>query len=231
MSKRRNAVVNENDSYNKSIQIKPKTKNQQLYLQSMEENIITFGIGVAGSGKSFLCLAYAAKQLQARNIQKIIITRPLVPTGNIERIGFLKGDLHDKIAPYAQPMIELLNGMLGKGVVESQLKNGNIEFKPLEYLRGTNFGGNDSGGVIVIMDESQNSTKEEMELFLTRIGDRCKVIINGDERQNDIHSNQSGLSDALNRLKNINSIGIVKFGVDDIVRSGMCKEIVLAYMK
>lgn len=225
MSKRRNAVVNENDSYNKSIQIKPKTKNQQLYLQSMEENIITFGIGVPGSGKSFLCLAYAAKQLQARNIQKIIITRPLVPTGDIERIGFLKGDLHDKIAPYAQPMIELLNGMLGKGVVESQLKNGNIEFKPLEYLRGTNF-----ENCVVIMDESQNASKDEMKLFLTRIGEHCTVIINGDINQNDLGST-SGLSDAINRLRHINKLGIIEFGLNDVVRSGICKEIILAYME
>jgi hypothetical protein len=172
---------------------------------------------------TYVALSYAAQQLQLKNISKLVITRPIVEAG--EHIGFLKGELEDKTAPYMLPMLEILNRRLGKSTVEYYLKRGVIEFKPLAYLRGTTF--NDA---IVILDEAQNCSESQMRMFLTRIGEGVKVIIDGDLDQQDI-SERSGLADAMRRLVYVNNVGIVKFDVEDIVRSGIAKEIVKAYMR
>jgi phosphate starvation-inducible PhoH-like protein len=195
---------------------------QRRYLSSIKSNIITFGVGVAGTGKSYIALSYAAEQLKAKRISKIIITRPIVEAG--EKIGYLPGELEEKIAPYFEPMISILNKRLGVSFVEYLIKRGVIQAKPLAYLRGSTF-----EDAVVILDESQNTTPSTMQLFLTRIGENCKVIIDGDVRQSDIKG-ESGLSDAMTRLKGINNIGVVTFGIDDVVRSGICRDIVIAYM-
>lgn len=204
-------------------EVRTKNAKQAAYLRSIEQNIITVGIGAAGCGKSFVALSYAAQQLQLKNINKLVITRPIVEAG--EKIGFLKGELEDKTAPYMLPMIEILNRRLGKSTVDYYLKRGIIEFKPLAYLRGTTF--NDA---VVILDEAQNCSESQMRMFLTRIGEGVKVIIDGDLDQQDI-SERSGLADAMRRLVYVNSVGIIKFDVEDIVRSGIAKEIVKAYMR
>lgn len=199
-------------------------KAQQQYLNSIYANIITFGIGCAGTGKSYLALSYAAQQLQLKNVSKIIISRPLVEAG--ESLGYLKGELSDKTEPWMLPMIEILNKRLGKTSTEYYLSKKIIEFKPLAYLRGTTF--NDA---VVILDEAQNTTPKQIEMFLTRIGDEgnIKAIVDGDYRgQKDIQG-LSGLEDAVMRLKDLESVGFCYFDIDDVVRSGICKQILLRY--
>jgi phosphate starvation-inducible PhoH-like protein len=226
MSRKHNKRQTEQDfeftPYREVPEVKPRTKKQADYLRSIENNVITFGIGVAGSGKSHIALAYAARELESKNIHKIIVTRPIVEAG--EKLGFLPGEIGEKTLPYMLPMLDILNKRLGKSTVEYHLKRGNIEFKPLAYLRGTSF-----ENAVVILDEAQNTTESQMKLFLTRIGENCKVIIDGDVEQKDIHE-RSGLVDGIKRLNNIPSVGIVQFDFNDVVRSGICKQIIKAYM-
>jgi phosphate starvation-inducible PhoH-like protein len=210
-------------SYKEPKEIKPRSVKQRSYLNSIEQNIITIGIGCAGVGKSYIALSYAAQQLELKNISKVIITRPIVEAG--EKLGFLPGELGEKTAPYMLPMLEILNKRLGKSTVDYYLKRGVIEFKPLAYLRGTTF-----DNAIVILDEAQNCSESQMRMFLTRIGEDVKVIIDGDLDQQDTND-RSGLADAIRRLVYVNNVGIIKFDVQDIVRSGIAKEIVMAYMR
>jgi phosphate starvation-inducible PhoH-like protein len=210
-------------SYKEPKEIRPKSVKQQAYLDSITNNIITVGIGSAGVGKSYIALSYAAQQLELKNISKVIITRPIVEAG--EKLGFLPGEMEEKTAPYMLPMLEILNKRLGKSTVDYYLKRGIIEFKPLAYLRGTTF-----DNAIVILDEAQNCSESQMRMFLTRIGEDVKVIIDGDLDQQDINE-RSGLADAIRRLVYVNKVGIIKFDVNDIVRSGIAKEIVMAYMR
>jgi phosphate starvation-inducible PhoH-like protein len=210
-------------SYKEPKEIKPRSVKQRSYLNSIEQNIITIGIGCAGVGKSHIALSYAAQQLELKNISKVIITRPIVEAG--EKLGFLPGELGEKTAPYMLPMLEILNKRLGKSTVDYYLKRGIIEFKPLAYLRGTTF-----DNAIVILDEAQNCSESQMRMFLTRIGEDVKVIIDGDLDQQDTND-RSGLADAIRRLVYVNNVGIIKFDVQDIVRSGIAKEIVMAYMR
>ena len=210
-------------SYKEPKEIRPKNIKQQAYLDSIVKNIITVGIGSAGVGKSYIALSYAAQQLELKNIAKVIITRPIVEAG--EKLGFLPGEIGEKTAPYMLPMLEILNKRLGKSTVDYYLKRGIIEFKPLAYLRGTTF-----DNAIVILDEAQNCSESQMRMFLTRIGEDVKVIIDGDLDQQDINE-RSGLADAMRRLVRVNNVGIIKFDVNDIVRSGIAKEIVMAYMQ
>jgi phosphate starvation-inducible PhoH-like protein len=210
-------------TYKEPKEIKPRNVKQRSYLNSIEQNIITIGIGCAGVGKSYIALSYAAQQLELKNISKVIITRPIVEAG--EKLGFLPGELGEKTAPYMLPMLEILNKRLGKSTVDYYLKRGVIEFKPLAYLRGTTF-----DNAIVILDEAQNCSESQMRMFLTRIGEDVKVIIDGDLDQQDTND-RSGLADAIRRLVYVNNVGIIKFDVQDIVRSGIAKEIVMAYMR
>ena len=197
------------------------TDSQTDYYNSIKQNIITFGYGCAGTGKSFIPIAYAAEQLVKKKVNKIVFTRPAVECG--ESFGFLPGELDEKTEPYYTPIKDLLYKIIGKGHTDYYIKRGIIEFRPLAFMRGSTF--DDS---IVILDESENTTPGQMKMFLTRIGENCKVIINGDIAQSDLKGN-SGLSDALYRLKNVKKVGLVQFGIDDIVRSGICKEIIKAY--
>lgn len=202
--------------------VKPLNFIQTEYLRAINENQIIFGVGSAGTGKTYIAATYAASELFHRRIQKIILTRPNVETGR--GLGFLPGTLEEKYAPYLEPFDNVFSRSLGKGFYEYALKNKNIEPKPLGFMRGATF-----DNCIVLLDEAQNATRDEMKMLLSRIGRNCKMIISGDIDQADIPD--SGLSDAINRLQNIPGIDIVRFLDDDIVRSKLCKEIILAYKR
>ena len=201
-------------------EVKPLNYIQEEYLRAIHENEIIFGIGSAGTGKTYIAATYAAGELFHRRIQKIILTRPNVETGR--GLGFLPGTLEEKYAPYLDPFDQVFTRSLGKGFYEYALKNKDIEPKPLGFMRGATF-----DNCIVLVDEAQNATKEEMKMLLSRIGKNCKMIISGDVDQSDIPD--SGLADAVNRLGNIRGIETVRFMDTDIVRSRLCKEIIIAY--
>lgn len=201
-------------------EVKPLNYIQGEYLQAIHENQIIFGIGSAGTGKTYISATYAAGELFHRRISKIILTRPNIETGR--SLGFLPGTLEEKYAPYLEPFDQIFQKSLGKGFYEYALKNKNIDPKPLGFMRGATF-----DNCIVLLDEAQNATKEEMKMLLSRIGRNCKMIISGDIDQSDIDN--SGLNDAVNRLQNIEGVEVVRFLDEDIVRSKMCKQIILAY--
>lgn len=201
-------------------EVEPLNFIQGGYLEAIKQNDIIFGVGSAGTGKTFIAASYAASELFHRRVGKIILTRPNVETGR--GLGFLPGTLEEKYAPYLLPFDAIFSRALGKGFYEYALKNKDIEPTPLGFLRGTTF-----ENCIVLLDEAQNCTKEEMKMLLSRIGKGCKMIISGDTEQSDIEG--SGLEDAISRLQGINGIEIVEFLDEDIVRSRMCKEIIIAY--
>lgn len=200
--------------------VKPLNFIQGEYLRAIQSNEIIFGVGSAGTGKTYVAATYAAGELFHRRVDKIILTRPNVETGR--GLGFLPGTLEEKYAPYLDPFDQVFTRSLGKGFYEYALKAKNIDPKPLGFMRGATF-----DNCIVLLDEAQNATREEMKMLLSRIGKNCKMIISGDVDQADIPD--SGLSDAINRLQGIPGIEVVKFMDDDIVRSKMCKQIILAY--
>lgn len=201
-------------------EVHPLNTVQQLYLESIQDNTITFGIGSAGTGKTFLAASYAAKQLFYKKINKVVLTRPNVEVGR--GLGFLPGELEEKYMPYLAPFESTFIKCLGPGFYDYALKSKTIEPAPLGFLRGATFENS-----IVLIDEAQNMTKTEFKMILSRIGRNCKVIISGDPEQSDIKD--SGLDDAVYRLSNIPEVGVIKFEHGDIVRSKMCKEIILAY--
>lgn len=201
--------------------IEAKTENQAKYIQAIASYPLTFGVGPAGVGKTWLCASLAAQALDNGDTQKIIITRPAVEAE--EDLGFLPGEIEDKYAPYLVPFLDVLNERLGKSQVEYYLKNGVIEAAPLAYMRGRTF-----RNAWVILDEAQNTTPGQMKMFLTRIGQYTTVIVNGDESQCDLHG-PCGLTDAINRVSYIPSVKIVRFTKNDVVRSGLAQEIVEAY--
>lgn len=201
-------------------EVQPLNFIQGEYLDAIKHNDVIFGIGSAGTGKTFIAANYAASQLFHRKISKVILTRPNVETGR--GLGFLPGTLEEKYAPYLLPFDAIFTKALGKGFYEYALKNKDIEPTPLGFLRGTTF-----DNCIVLVDEAQNCTKEEMKMLLSRIGKDCKMIFSGDTEQSDIPD--SGLEDAVNRLEGISGIEVIEFIDDDIVRSAMCKKIIQAY--
>ena len=200
--------------------VKPLNYVQGEYLEAIRNNDVVFGIGSAGTGKTFIAASYAAGELFHRRVSKIILTRPNVETGR--GLGFLPGELEEKYAPYLQPFEEIFKRCLGISFYEYAVKAKNIEAKPLGFMRGSTF-----DNCIVLADEMQNCTKEEMKMLLSRIGKNCKMIFSGDTEQADIDN--SGLDDATRRLEGIPGIEVVRFMDDDIVRSKMCKQIIIAY--
>lgn len=201
--------------------LEAKTPNQAKYIKAINSNVLTFGVGPAGVGKSFIVGCIAAELLRKKQIEKIILTRPSVESGR--GLGFIPGELSDKFAPYVAPFREILEERLGKSTVEYMLKTGKIDPRPLEYMRGSTF-----KNAFVVFDEAQNATPAEMKMFLTRIGEDCTVVVNGDVKQKDIHG-MSGLEDALNRVGDLPSVRVVQFGKEDIVRSGLVAQIVERY--
>lgn len=201
--------------------ISPLNGIQADYLDAIENSDVIFGIGSAGTGKTFIAANYAARELYYKRVSKVILTRPNVETGR--GLGFLPGTLEEKYAPYLLPFDAIFNRALGKGFYEYCLKSKDIEPTPLGFLRGSTF-----EDCIVLIDEAQNCTREEMKMLLSRIGKNCKMIFSGDSEQSDIGSD-SGLMDAVDRLEGIPGIEVVEFLDEDIVRSKMCKAIIMAY--
>jgi phosphate starvation-inducible PhoH-like protein len=203
-------------------QLRALNKAQQQYINAIRANVITFAVGPAGTGKTYIAASYAAELLEEKLIDSVILTRPNVEASS-KGFGFLPGDLGEKFAPYMEPLLSVLEERLGKSYTDLLVKRGQLKLKPLEFMRGSTFKNS-----LCILDEAQNTTPSQMKLFLSRIGDDCKVIIDGDIAQTDIRG-LSGLADAVDRLYDVDKIGIVEFGIDDIVRSEMCKEIILRY--
>ncbi len=201
----------------------PKTINQKTFVDSMLSKDITFAVGPAGTGKTFLSVAYAADLLKNRKIKKIILTRPAVEAG--ENLGFLPGDLKEKVDPYLRPLYDALYEMLGNEAVEKYIENGVIEIAPLAYMRGRTL--NDA---FIILDEAQNATVTQIKMFLTRLGFNSKMIINGDITQIDLKNQaDSGLASAFVLLKHIKEIAFVNLSSKDVVRHPLVQKIIDAY--
>ena len=205
--------------------IKAKTLGQKRYLDAMRENTVTVGIGPAGTGKTYLGVAMAVRAFRAQEVSRIILTRPAVEAG--EKLGFLPGDLQNKVDPYLRPLYDALYEMLGVENFQKFLERGQIEIAPLAYMRGRTLDES-----YIILDEAQNTTHEQMKMFLTRMGNGSKVVITGDITQIDLpEPKKSGLIQAAKVLKNISGISIVRFSERDVVRHRLVQEIIKAYDK
>lgn len=205
--------------------VKPKTLGQKKYCTDISENTITFGIGPAGTGKTYLAVAMAVTAFRAHEVNRIILTRPAVEAG--EKLGFLPGDLQHKVDPYLRPLYDSLFDMLGIETYNKYVERGNIEVAPLAYMRGRTL--DDS---FVILDEAQNTTPEQMKMFLTRLGFGSKMVITGDITQVDLPKGQrSGLKEATRVLKNVKDISQVYFNERDVVRHKLVQDIIKAYEK
>ena len=205
--------------------IKAKTVGQQKYIGCIKNNTVTLGVGPAGTGKTFLAVAMAVKALRNKGISRIILTRPAVEAG--ERLGFLPGDLQSKIDPYLRPLYDALYEMLGNETCLKYLERQVIEIAPLAYMRGRTL--DDS---FIILDEAQNTTQEQMKMFLTRIGFNSKVVVTGDLSQTDLpDGKKSGLAEAVKILKDIDGIAIHNFSEKDVVRHKLVQKIIVAYEK
>ncbi len=203
--------------------ISPKGVAQQRYIQSIREHDVVFGIGPAGTGKTYLAMAMAVRALTARKVKRIILTRPAVEAG--ERLGFLPGDLADKVNPYLRPLYDALHDMMEDDQVAMLIQRGTIEVAPLAFMRGRTL-----SSAFVVLDEAQNTTPAQMKMFLTRIGFDSKAVITGDVTQTDLGRGQrSGLADAQSLLKNIEGIDFCRFSEKDVVRHPLVQRIVLAY--
>ena len=205
----------------KAEPLQAQTEAQGHYMCALENSQLIFAIGPAGTGKTYVASAFAADLLQTKAIEKIIITRPNVEVG--AGFGFLPGELEEKYAPYLAPFREVMIERMGLSQYEYALKVETISPQPLAFMRGATF--NDA---FVILDEAQNCTPQEMKMFLTRIGKNCTVVVDGDPEQCDLHG-PSGLNDAVHRLERIPGVSVVEFTEDDIVRSGLIKDILIAY--
>lgn len=205
--------------------IYPRTKMQAEFVQSMKESTMVFGVGPAGTGKTFLAVAQAVSMMLERKVDKIILTRPAVEAG--ENLGFLPGDLKEKIDPYLRPLYDALNDMLPSDVVRKKLETEEIEIAPLAYMRGRTL-----SNAMVILDEAQNTTPMQMKMFLTRLGENSKMVINGDLSQTDLPRGvESGLAQSIRILESVDEIKIVKFTDKDVVRHGLVSKIIKAYDK
>jgi len=205
--------------------ITPTGLAQSRYVDMMTNCPLSFGVGPAGTGKTFLAAAYGASLLRAKSVSRLVVTRPAVDAG--EKLGFLPGDLKEKIDPYLRPIYDALNDMIPTEKLRYYRENGVIEIAPLAYMRGRTL--NDA---YILLDEAQNTTPMQIKMFLTRMGPESKVIITGDKSQIDLPRNQrSGLIDALDVLKEVKNIGFVELDDRDVVRHKLVKEIVKAYNK
>ena len=205
--------------------VKAKTLGQQRYMKAIQKNTITIGVGPAGTGKTYLAVAAAVAAFREKSVNRIILTRPAVEAG--ERLGFLPGDLQNKVDPYLRPLYDALFDMLGPETYQKYLEKGNIEVAPLAYMRGRTL--DDS---FIILDEAQNTTREQMKMFLTRLGFGSKIVITGDITQIDLPTDKtSGLKEALKVLENIPDIAICRLTPSDVVRHALVQSIVAAYDK
>lgn len=203
--------------------ISGRTPNQQLLVKTFQENDLTFALGPAGTGKTYVAIALAVRALKNREVRKIILSRPAVEAG--EKLGFLPGDMKDKIDPYLQPLYDALEDMIPAVKLKEYMETKVIQIAPLAFMRGRTL--NDA---VIVLDEAQNTTTHQIKMFLTRLGMNAKMIITGDVTQIDLpRSTTSGLVQALRVLKNVNGIGKVEFGKKDIVRHHLVQRIVEAY--
>jgi phosphate starvation-inducible PhoH-like protein len=216
-------VLSLNIVSNRGRTIRPKTANQKSYVEAIAENTITFGIGPAGTGKTYLAMAKAVAALQAREVNRIILTRPAVEAG--EHLGFLPGTLTEKIDPYLRPLFDALHDMLDQDAIPKLMQSGVIEVAPLAYMRGRTL--NDS---FIILDEAQNTTPEQMKMFLTRLGFGSKMVITGDVTQVDLpNGKNSGLATIRKILEGIDDIAFMDLTAEDVVRHRLISDIVSAY--
>lgn len=205
--------------------VKPKTLGQKKYVEAIRKNIVTLGAGPAGTGKTYLAVAMAVTAFRAKEVNRIILTRPAVEAG--EKLGFLPGDLQQKVDPYLRPLYDALFDMLGAEAFARYQERGSIEVAPLAYMRGRTL--DDS---FVILDEAQNTTREQMKMFLTRLGFNSKMVVTGDITQIDLpDGKKSGMLQAMRILKNIPDISICQFTEKDVVRHKLVQEIIKAYEK
>ena len=203
--------------------VKPKTVGQRTYCDSIKENTITIGVGPAGTGKTYLAVAMAVTAFRAQQVNRIILTRPAVEAG--EKLGFLPGDLQQKVDPYLRPLYDALFDMLGAETYQRYVERGNIEVAPLAYMRGRTL--DDS---FIILDEAQNTSREQMKMFLTRLGFNSKMVITGDVTQIDLpEGKKSGLKEAVRILRGIDDIAVFRFTEKDVVRHRLVQDIIKAY--
>ena len=218
-------VLSLNIVSNRGRSIRPKTANQKRYVDAIEDHTITFGIGPAGTGKTYLAMAKAVSALQAKKVNRIILTRPAVEAG--EHLGFLPGTLNEKIDPYLRPLFDALHDMIDIETIPRMMQSGIIEVAPLAYMRGRTL--NDA---FIILDEAQNTTPEQMKMFLTRLGFGSKMVITGDVTQIDLPNGQhSGLRVVRDILKGIDDIAFLELTAEDVVRHRLIGDIVKAYDK
>nr|WP_229743454.1 PhoH family protein [Aliidongia dinghuensis] len=204
-------------------QITARSVTQRTYIQALRQNDLVFGLGPAGTGKTYLAVAAAVDMLMTGQVQRIILSRPAVEAG--ERLGFLPGDLKDKVDPYLRPLYDALHDMLPADQILKRLGNGDIEVAPLAFMRGRTL-----AHAFVILDEAQNTTSVQMKMFLTRLGEGSRMAVTGDLSQIDLpRGTQSGLTDALETLEGVEGIATIRFGEDDVVRHPMVQRIVHAY--
>lgn len=205
--------------------VKPKTLGQQKYIDAIKKNTITIGVGPAGTGKTYLAVAMAVNAFRSKQISRIVLTRPAVEAG--ESLGFLPGDLQQKVDPYLRPLYDALFDMLGAETFQRCQERGDIEVAPLAYMRGRTL--DDS---FIILDEAQNTTSEQMKMFLTRLGNGSKIVVTGDITQIDLpQGKKSGLKECISVLKNIDDIAIIKLTGRDVVRHRLVQAIINAYDK
>ena len=218
-------VLSLNILSNRGKTIRPKTANQKRYVEAIDQNTITFGIGPAGTGKTYLAMAKAVQALQAKQINRIILTRPAVEAG--ERLGFLPGTLQEKIDPYLRPLFDALHDMIDQDSIPRLITNGIIEIAPLAYMRGRTL--NDA---FIILDEAQNTSAEQMKMFLTRLGFNSKMVITGDATQIDLPNGaQSGIKVVHEILDGVDDITFINLEAEDVVRNRLVGDIVTAYEK
>ncbi len=204
-------------------EIRPKTEGQREFVEAIERCTLAFGIGPAGTGKTFLAVVMAVRALRAREVARLILTRPAVEAG--EKLGFLPGDIKEKVDPYLRPLYDALAELLDDGIVARFLERGTIEVAPLAYMRGRTL-----SDAYVILDEAQNATREQLRMFLTRLGSGSKMIVCGDITQIDLPRGvPSGLVDAKRLFSGIDDIGVVELGEADVVRHPLVRRIVAAY--
>lgn len=209
----------------KQLSIIPKTLNQKRYLQCIDRHTITFGIGPAGTGKTYLAIAMGLKELLVGSVERIILARPAVEAG--EALGFLPGELQEKILPYLTPLYDAMNDMMGKESIVQMVERGTVEIAPLAYMRGRTL-----SNAFIILDEAQNTTHEQMMMFLTRLGDGSRMVITGDITQIDLPpKKQSGLKEAVSILRNIEGLQFFYFEKEDVVRNPLVQSIIEAYTR
>lgn len=208
----------------KTIELVPQTFNQRLYAQALRSDDLIFVTGCAGTGKTYMAATMAAKMFLDRSIRQIVITRPNVASG--KGLGFFPGDLQEKMAPWIAPIMSVLQKHLGKQKVEGMIKDGHIVVEPFETMRGRSF-----DNAFIVLDEAQNTTYEELKMFLTRIGQNCRVVVNGDVQQTDLHQN-SGLRKIISIVKSqMLPFPIIEMTEDDILRSDVCATWIKAFNK